>query len=192
MTRKGQLATLPGTLMMFIVVLMLTFTIFMVFYTNNNIITKNAQDTYRYQLGEQRKRSVMTVTLMDEVWRAPKTPRNIFENVTGYRLISYYFSTPPSEDLHIHGNTIKRENAKENLTHYLGYKMNQSWIDWQGEEVDYALQLKGESETLDVKVDSYYPSAKWSKFFMPIAINGGDKINMTLWTQTSREIYGVN
>lgn len=193
---KGQTSTLLGTLMMFVMVMIFSFFIFLAFYTNSNFINKNTEDTIKYEIGNQRKRAVIDTTLADEVWRAPKTPKGYFENVTGYDLISYYYATPNSssndEDyIYIHNESIHESDIRSNLTHYLGYKMNESWLEWRGDDIDYFLKIETPPRKIQVSVNRYHPSAEWSGMTVPIAIDEGETVELALWTKTSKQIYGI-
>lgn len=171
----------------------LTFVMYIITSGNNNVAEQRVDRQVSYQIGDVRKRSTITTTMNDYMWRSP-TVENDYDDRKAYKIISYYFSTP-GDQIHVDGESIRREEVRTDLKSYLKYKMDKYWNSGAN-RVDYYLNITREDsgtkpENITVQRQDYRPEAAWSGVSYPIALSNGSA-TVVLWTKTSRGIYGLS
>lgn len=191
-SRKGE-EDLVFVSIVFSLAITLAFVMFLLTAGHENKVEKKIDREISYQIGDIRKRSTITTTMDDHMWRAPGVEYEYDQKA--YKMISYYFST--SEDhIYLDGEKIDREKVGKDLKIYLKYKMDKYWNSGAN-NVDYYLNISRENSgdyptNITVKRSGYYPEAKWSAVTYPIALADGESATAVLWTKTSRGIYGVS
>jgi len=191
-SRKGMEDLIFVTIL-FSLAITLTFVMYSITSGHNNIVEKQVDREISYQIGDIRKRSTITTTMDDYIWRAPGV-ENDYDERKAYKIISYYFSTP-GEEIYVDGESIPLDEVKQDLKKYLKYKMDKYWNS-DSNNVDYYLNITRDNSGdkprgITVQRDEYYPDAAWSGISYPIALSNGSA-TVVLWTKTSRGIYGLS
>lgn len=190
--RKGT-EDLVVVVVLFSLAITLTFVMYLLTSGHNNIVEKEVDTQVSYQIGDVRKRSTITTTMNDYMWRAPDV-ENDYDERKAYKIISYYFSTS-GDQVHVDGEAISRDEVESDLKSYLKYKMDKYWNS-DSNQVDYYMNITQENhgqkpENITVQRSGYYPEAGWSGVSYPVALADGSA-TVILWTKTSRGIYGLS
>lgn len=170
---------------------MLALVIFIVFMSTGNIIENSVEKSISYRLGEVRKRSTITSMMNDYMWRSPEVPYGKYSEEKAYKIISYYFSTP-GDYIYLDGKRISKSVLRSDIKSYIGYKMNKSWIEGPF-KVDWRVKINSDAprRPQKISVGTYTPSARYSRISYPLALTAGRSATITLWTETSKNIYKV-
>lgn len=189
--RKGQGIIIE--ILAFAMSVMLALIVFVVLVSTGNITDYNASQSINYQLGEIRKRSTVSITMNDKMWRAEDVPRDKYSGWPAYKVLSYYFSTP-GDTIYIYDEGIPRSEVKEDLKSYLNHTMKKYWKEGPS-DVDYRLNVTQTSPVSDrpteISVGTYRPSARFAKITYPLSLTGGREAEIALFTKTSQNIYSV-
>lgn len=186
---KGQNVLAPGEIMMFIIIIILAVTIYFMNVGNGNRIEQNVDKQMDFAVGEVRKRSAVDTAMVDYVWRAPDISKEEYGNISAYNLISYYYSTPDGEQLDMPSGPVSKSEVEQDMEHYLGYKMNQTWQDpTTVAPVDYEITV---GDDIQASSKGYVPSGRWSRILFRIALTEGNTVLVSLRTRTSHNIYSV-
>lgn len=189
-TRSSKGQGIVGEAMVMAVVVMMDIILLFSLTGVGNLFEQQVTATISAELGEVRKRSVVTNTMNDYMWRAPGV-KNDYGNRKVYRIVSYYFSTP-GDAIYIDGRKIPRSEVKKDLKTYLKYKMERYWHQGPN-KVDYHLEIrnvKGEKPA-DITVSTYEPTGTRSLISYPIALSNGQKATFSMWVKTSGSIFAV-
>ncbi|MFB6207885.1 MAG: hypothetical protein ABEJ69_00900 [Candidatus Nanohaloarchaea archaeon] len=194
-TRSSKGQGLIGQVLVFGVVIFFSIIVFVIMASTGNITEQSVQTSISHNLGEVRKRSVLTSTLADYMWRADTSWTSRYGNRSAYRIISYHYSTGSGAIYVGDDNKIPNSTVHSDIKKYLEYKMQQYW--WNGpNKVPYAIVLEKKNGaspgTIIVKSPNYKPSGEFSRITVPIALADGKKALFTMWTKTSSNIYSVS
>ncbi|MFB6158790.1 MAG: hypothetical protein ABEJ95_03965 [Candidatus Nanohalobium sp.] len=184
---KGQsliaIVVLTSTAFMYaLVIMMLTLAIGNPFETQTDTQIAN-------KLGEVRKQSLITSTLQDRMWRADSISEGKYDSRTAYKIISYYYSTPSGEKVHVDGESYSKSTVRNDIKNYLQQKMSRTWTGVQ--DVKYRLTLVDYSSPRSDKISigDYQPEGTGYKTSFPLALVDGDQLTLTLWTLNSEGVY---
>lgn len=191
-SRKGA-EDLIYVVVLFALSVTLTFVMYSITSGHTDVVEQRVDQQITYQIGDIRKRSTITTTMNDYMWRAPDV-QNDYDERKAYKVISYYFSTP-GDQVYVDGESIPRNQVKNDLKSYLRYKMDKYWNSGAN-NVDYYLNITRQDsgskpQNITVQRSGYYPQAAWSGVSYPIALSNGSA-TVVLWTKTSRGIYGLS
>lgn len=190
--RKGQGVIIE--VLAFAMSIMLSIVVFVVLISTGNTVEHEASQNIEYELGDLRKRSAISVTMNDHLWRNDTVNKGKYGNWQAYKVISYYFSTP-GDKLYIEGDEIDKNEAKQDIKDYLDYKMYKYWKEGPN-DVDYYMNISN-SENPDLPtnltVNSYtdVSGGDEGRITYPLSLNNGTTAEVTLWTETSTNIYSV-
>lgn len=189
--RKGQGIIIE--VLAFAMSIMLTIVVFMVLWGTGSITEHRASTEIEYKLGELRKRSVVSVTMNDHLWRAEGIDKGKYSNWQAYEVISYYFSTP-GDKIYVYDEEIPKEEVKKDLKNYTKYKMDKYWQDGPN-NINYYLNISNGAEegprNLTVKSYTDVSAGNEGRVTYPISLDNGKTAEVTLWTTTSTNIYSV-
>ncbi len=162
--------------------------IFLVTGTAASKVDVTASKTVDIQLDQIRKRSVITSTMNDVMWRSG-IEREKYGDRRAYKIISYFFSN--DGPLYIGGNELSREEVRNDLKEYLRYKMN---TYWKGAVVnlDYYLEISASGSGVEpVAVGTYEPTGRHSLVSFPLALEGGEEATVRMWTKTFEGVQSL-
>lgn len=175
----------------------------------NSQFLQDAEPQVQYKIGEVKKRSVITTTMDDFLFRVDDNqeydgiPKGKYDDKTARKILSYYVSTPPpSEDqftddkIYINGEDYPTSEVKSDLQSYFRYKMEKHWA-WGAEPVSYRLEIQGgKQENIVVQTDGYEPQASHSGHGYTVAtvntMAPSDSVRLFLWTSGSNSVWGVS
>lgn len=196
-SRKAQ--GLIISLLLFMVAMMMSIFVYLIMTVpGDNVVESQVDQEVNYQLGELRKRSTVTTTMNDYMWRSDEIG-NDYGDYTAYEIISLYFSTNESEPLYIAtdgGSAVEMSNSevRNDIETYLKYKMDQYWQDGPN-QIGYYIEIEPPSSTdvepIAVRNPQDYEPGTYSRVIYPLTLADGNVAEITLWTQTSQNIYDV-
>lgn len=196
-SRKAQ-GLLVSTILFMSAVMISIFVYLIMTVPGDNVVETQVDEDVGYQLAELRKRSVVTTTMNDYMWRSGEVGET-YGNYTAYEVISLYFSSEEDEmyisDASGSGTVeVSREEVREDIETYLEYKMDQYWRKGPN-TIGYYLEIQGPAdkdiEPLVVRAPEDYQPGSFSRVTYPLSIAEGEVAEITLWTQTSQNIYDV-
>lgn len=187
------------TIFLFMAAIMMSLLVFMVTgVEGRNVVETNVDQEVSYGLAELRKRSVVTTTMNDYMWRADGVGET-YGDYTAYEVISLYFSSE-GDNIYISDGDgsgtveLTDQRVREDIETYLKYKMDQYWRDGPN-RIGYYLEIQGPPEKdispIVVKAPEDYQPGRFSRVTYPLSITEGYVAEITLWTQTSKNIYDV-
>lgn len=191
--RKGQGIIIE--VLAFAMSIMLALIVFVVMVSTGSITEHNVSQSVEYELGELRKRSTISITMNDRMWRSEDVSRygDKYSDWPAYKVMSHYFSTP-GDTVYIYEEEIPRSEVKDDLKSYLRHKMDKYWKDGPS-DIDYRMNITQTSEVEDrprvISVGTYSPSGEYSKVTYPLSLTSGREAEITLWTETSQNVYSV-
>lgn len=171
---------------------MLAMIVFIVLIYTGGVQEHSVSESVEYELGEIRKRSTISLTMNDKIWRAPEVDKGKYEGWPAYKVMSYYLSTP-GDQFYVKEDSIDTDTVEEDLEDYLEYKMEKYWTDGPS-NVDYYLNVSYEEANqrpTNLTVSNYVPSGRYSRVSYPLSLYNGQSAEITLWTNTSQNIYAV-
>jgi hypothetical protein len=173
--------------------IMLALIVFVVLVSTGSITEYNVSESIEYELGELRKRSTVSITMNDKMWRADDIPRDKYAGWPAYKVLSHYFSTP-GDTVYIYDDPIPRSEVREDLKSYLNHSMKKYWKEGPS-DIDYRLNVTQRTITserpMEISVGTYSPSARFAKITYPLSLTGGREAEIALFTKTSQNIYSV-
>jgi hypothetical protein len=190
-SRKGQGVIIE--ILAFAMSLMLAMFVFIVLISTGSVTEHRVSESINFELAELRKRSVISLTMNDKMWRAEGINRGKYSGWPAYKVISYYFSTK-GDYVHIYENRIDRETVEDDIETYLNHKMEKYWQDGPN-DVGYLMNVSNPEsgqEPLNITVRSYSPDATGSRISYPISKSEGETMEVALWTNKSGSIYSVS
>lgn len=191
--RKGQGIIIE--ILAFSMSIMLALIVFVVLVSTGSITEQNVSQSVEYELGELRKRSTISITMNDKMWRSNDISRSNekYSDWPAYKVMSHYFSTP-GDTVYIYDEELTRSEVKDDLESYLTHKMDKYWKDGPS-DVNYRMNITQDSDVEDrpekLSIGTYSPSGEYSKVTYPLSLTGGQEAEITLWTETSQNIYSV-
>ena len=189
--RKGQGIIIE--ILAFAMSMMLTIVIFIVMISTGNVAEHNVSQDIEYELGELRKRSVISITMNDHMWRADGINKGKYANHQAYEVISNYFSTP-GENISVYDREIDKDEVKDDIKNYTKYKMEKYWMEGPN-DVDYYMNIsnQGNQGPRNITVKSYtdISGGNEGRTTYPISLTNGNTAEVTLWTTGSTDIYSV-
>lgn len=190
-SKKGQGIIIE--ILAFAMSIMLALIVFVVLVSTGSITEYSVSESIDYKLGELRKRSTVSITMNDKMWRAEDISRGKYSGWPAYKVLSHYFSTP-GDTVYIYDSEIPRSEVKEDLKSYLNYTMKEYWKEGPN-DVDYRLNVTQTTvvseRPSEISVGSYQPSARFSKVNYPLSLTGGMEAEIALFTTSSQNIYSV-
>lgn len=189
--RKGQGVIIE--ILAFAMSIMLTVVIFVVMISTGNTMEHNVNKDIGYELSELRKRSVISITMNDHLWRSNQINKGKYANWQAYQVLSYYFSTP-GDKISVYDDEIDKEEVKKDLKHYIRYKMDKYWKEGPN-DVDYYFNISNSMNKgpRNITVKSYtdVSGGNEGRITYPISLTNGKSAEVTLWTTGSAGIYSV-
>jgi len=190
--RKGQGVIIE--VLAFAMSIMLAVVIFVVMISTGNTVEHTASQNIEYELGDLKKRSTVSITMNDRLWRDDAVNKGKYANWPAYKVISYYFSTPGNK-MYIEDKEIDKDQAEEDIKNYLKYKMEKYWKEGPS-DVDYYMNISnpgnpGQPTNLTVKTYSKISGGEEGRITYPISLTDGTTAEATLWTKGSTNIYSV-
>lgn len=189
--RKGQGVIIE--VLAFAMSIMLALIVFVVLVSTGSITEHNASGEIQYELAELRKRSTISITMNDQLWRSEDVSKGKYSNWPAYKVMSHYFSTP-GDYIYVYDKKIPRSEVRNDLESYLTHKMDKYWKVGPS-DIDYRVNITQTSPVSKrpevISVGTYRPSASFSKITYPLSLTGGNESEIALWTETSRNVYSV-
>lgn len=189
-SRKGQGIIIE--ILAFSMSVMLALVVFIVMISTGNVQEHQVSQSIDYKLGELRKRSVISITMNDKMWRADSISKGEYGNLPAYKVMSYYFSTP-GDTVYIYDSSKPKSEVKNDIDNYLKYQMDKYWQTGPN-DVDYMLDVTNpgsSSRPSNITVKTYSPTGRASKIVYPLGLTNGTAAEITLWTTTSQGIFSV-
>lgn len=190
-SKKGQGVIIE--VLAFAMSVMLALIVFVVLVSTGSITEHNASGEIEYELAELRKRSTISITMNDKLWRSDDVSRGKYSDWPAYKVMSHYFSTP-GNSIHVYEDSIPRSEVKDDLESYLTHKMDKYWKTGPS-DIDYRVNITQTSSVSErpevISVGTYSPSAAFSKITYPLSLTEGREAEIALWTETSQNIYSV-
>lgn len=196
-SRKAQ-GLIISALLFMTAVMMSMFVYLIMTVPGDNVVETNVDEEVGYELAELRKRSVVTTTMNDYMWRSEEVGET-YGNYTAYEIISLYFSTEGDKiyisDGEGSGTTeLSSQEVKQDIESYLEYKMDQYWREGPN-VIGYYLEIQAppekDIEPVVVRAPEDYQPGAFSRVTYPLSVTEGYVAEITLWTQTSQNIYDV-
>lgn len=193
---KGQV--LIAVVFLFSIAIFMSVVMFMLLVGGDGgktVFTKDVDAEINRKLAEVKKRSVVTVTMDDYLWRATSVSRGKYDDKVARKVLSYYASDG-GNNIYIDGNSIPKSEVREDLASYFKYKMDNHFVVGAN-PVSYQFQVDGgASQDIMVKTSGYTPSSAGSQHVYTVAVTNrasdpADSITASLWTSGSGNIYGV-
>jgi len=195
--RKGQ--SIIAVVVIFSMIIFFSLIFFMLFIAGGDqgksMFLQEAEPEINYKIGEVKKRSVVTVTMDDVLYRVDDVERGKYDEKVARKILSYYASTP-GDEIHVEDNDVAIPEVKSDLESYFRYKMEKHWR-FGSEPVDYRLLVQGgQNENIVVQTQGYQPSASDSGQGYTVAtvddMAPDNSIRAFLWTSGSNSIWGVS
>ncbi len=207
---EGQF--IVGEIFMFSASIMLTVVVFLLLVAAGNTVDRTVGSQVDYSIGEINKRSVITVTMRDYMWRSERRQpfgstdggaappdyhdisRDEYGDMSASKVMSYYYSAQ-GNSVYINGERKSKSEVREDIENYIKYKMDLHWRRGIRPTEYYlnlsATQVSGAPDPIVVRSGGYEPSGRWSRLSYPIALTGGQEATITLWTTTSQDVQTV-
>lgn len=192
--RKGQGIIIE--VLAFAMSIMLAMIVFFVMLSTGGVTESTATATINAELGDLKKRSAISITMSDRIWRIDGVSKGKYANWPAYKVLSHYLSTP-GDTMHIYDEDIPMDTAEEDLNNYIEHKMDKYWQDGSY-QVDYyfnATYAEASQRPKNLSVKSYTeeegPSGRFSRTSYPLSLTNGKEAEIALWTETSQKIHTV-
>jgi hypothetical protein len=188
-SRKG--ANEIAWIFLFSLIILVSIIHFVLMISMGNTFDTRVDRAINYEIAEVKKRSVVTVTMNDYVWRMGRRyeidPKK-YGQLTALEVASMYFVE--GNTVYIGENSYSDEDVKEDLEQYFKYKMDKYW-QRGGLDVKYRMTLVHDGQRIEVASDSYNINEVEAVVTYPVALTDGDTAYVILRTKTSGSVYGV-
>ena len=188
--RKGQGIIIE--VLAFAMSMMLAVIVFYVMISTGGVTEQKAEESISYELGELKKRSAISATMNDHIWRIDSVDKGKYAEWPAYKVISHYLSTP-GDTMHIYDEEIDMDEAEEDLLNYLEHKMNKYWQEGPN-NVDYqldAVYAEASSRPENLSVGTYEPTGEGGRISYPLSLTDGREAEIGLWTSNTQSIQTV-
>lgn len=206
-TEKGQLS-LTGAVIIVFLSLFLAIVIYMLAIGTNNTFDSEVDESINYRIEEVEANSLLTTTLQDRMYHLPddfsseygsdsdssSNYKDIYQERTPYKVISYYFSTPQGQNIWIDSQQIPKNQVRDDIKEYFKARF-EPLSDSQ--EEDYYIRIYNpngqESEYINLRSSQdYSPTSDHLRITSSIALTGGEKAIFTVWSKSATGVTSVN
>lgn len=181
---KGQ--GMIAEIILFAMSIFMAFIIFILLSAGDAEFEQNVKVQIESGMESVTDRSVLTVVLNDNVWRAPMVNER-YNDLTALELTSYYFST--EDNIHIHGEDHSRDQVESDLKDYYTYKLNQNFLG-RPDQQDWELRLRGNEEEIIVG-DVQGRDGSWNTIRLPFQLSDGEVGEIQLWIRGTGGVFSV-
>jgi hypothetical protein len=188
--RKGQGIIIE--VLAFAMSMMLAVIVFYVMISTGGITEQSAEESITYELGELKKRSAVSITMNDHIWRIDSVDKGKYADWPAYKVFSHYLSTP-GDKMHIYDNEIDMDEVQEDLINYIRHKMDKYWQDGPN-DIDYrfiAINEEASERPRNITVSTYKPG-EGGRISYPLSLTGGREAEVALWTRNTENIQTVS
>lgn len=191
--RKGQGIIIE--VLAFAMSMMLAVIVFYVMISTGGITEQTASESIKYELGELKKRSAVSITMNDHIWRIDSVDKGKYADWPAYKVLSHYLSTP-GDEMHIYDEDIDMDEAEEDLKNYIEHKMDKYWQEGPN-DIDYhfkAIRDEASDRPRNITVSTYDdegPSGSGGRISYPLSLTGGRQAEIALWTDNTENIQTV-
>lgn len=193
MQNKGQ-GVIAEVFLVWAAIFLAMFIFIIVTEGGGGVQEQEVSESIDLKVSDIRKRNVVSNTLNDKMWRQPSINQGEYENITAYKVITYYFSTP-GNTMRIYENQKSMNTVKTDLEKYLTYKMEKYWKEGSL-DTNYYLDLRNASTVSqrpeNITVQSYNPSGAQKKVQFRMSKTNGEKIWFTMFTDKTQPIFGTD
>lgn len=181
---KGQ--GMIAEIILFAMSIVMALTMFIMLSTADAEFEQNVRLQIESGLESVSDRSVVTVVLNDNVWRA-QTVNNRYNDLTALELTSYYFST--EDDIHIHGEDYSRDQIESDLEDYYMYKLNQNFLS-RPDQQDWEFRVRGHDDEIIVS-NNQGREGNWNSMRIPFQLSDGEVGEIQLWVRGTGGVFSV-
>jgi len=188
--RKGQGIIIE--VLAFAMSMMLAVIVFYVMISTGGVTEQTAEESISYELGELKKRSAISITMNDHIWRIDSVDKGKYADWPAYKVISHYLSTP-GDKMYIYDQEIDMDEAEEDLLNYIEHKMEMYWQEGPN-DVDYyfnATYAAASERPKNLSVGNYEPSGIGGRISYPLSLTDGREAEIGLWTGNTQNIQTV-
>lgn len=191
--KKGMVEA-AGFIFMIGLTIVISMMLFFLVTYDQNPDSENIERTIDYRVGEIEARSTMQTTMEGNLWRETSTFRGKYNNLGAYKILTYWFSTPEGDDLHINNRSIGYQEARNDLRNYLKNRMTSIFVEDRAERRYYNLSILYDGGKYNNKLIMVTPNgvsrdenALMTSFEYPIALRGSERAKVSISIENVRD-----